>query len=88
VLIRRFLPRWLLWIDGTWPFLHVRRGHHVAGPTATGPATGFGCTVCGTAIAEPAYRWMTTTGGMTTVHFFCSEPCRRTWLARAEPPTP
>ena len=49
----RFWPRWLLWIDGTWPFLHVRRGHHVAGPTATGPVTGFNCTVCSTEVEEP-----------------------------------
>ena len=86
--MRWFLPRWLLWTDGTWPFLHVRRGHHVAGPTATGPVTGFGCTGCSTKVEEPVtYRW-TTTDGTTRIDFFCSEACRRAWLARAEPPTP
>lgn len=28
-IITRFMPEWLIWIDGTYPFIHIRRGRRV-----------------------------------------------------------
>jgi hypothetical protein len=34
--ITKFMPRWIAWIDATFPFIHVRRGrrteYHVGAP--------------------------------------------------------
>lgn len=27
--IRLFLPRYLVWVDGQWPYVHVRKGRRV-----------------------------------------------------------